>query len=418
MRKARAFLAILLLVGAAADGSVRRRAVARLDPSESPEAWLWRNGHALQSVDHPAPAADLEPLRDIAGHASVVGLGDGTHGTREFYTSKLRMIDFLVRETDFDVVAFEAPFPLFNRLNEYVQGGAGDPRALLRESNERLGYRFWDVEEMLAVVEWMRDYNAGRGSRPSIAIAGADVYDGVGASRAVVDSLRRVDPSAASDAEREYGCVSPQPSPACMTVAAEVRDRLAQRRAELEPLAGAVAFEEALQNARIVVQSMSHFTARDPNMAANVGWILEHRSRSGRIIVWAHQEHIGKSGTLWIPSESMGWHLAMVFGDRYVAIGSLTGRGTILQWAPPGTPVAGSIPPPLPGSYESFFSLRPARALLIPLRREVPDWLAGPAFYFTSGTARNNAPSIDSLPAKLDAIVYIEETTATRPLEH
>ena len=418
MRPTIAAFALLIAFSSALDGASRRRAVSRQDLGELPYVWLSRHAHPLTAMALPAPSTDLEPLRELAGDASVVALGDGTHGTREFYTLKLRMIDFLVREMGFDVVAFEAPFPLFDRLNAYVMNGVGDPRAILLESNDRLYYRFWAVDEMLAVVEWMRSYNLTRGDRPPLQIAGADVYDGVGAVQAVLAFLRAVDPAAAAEADAEYACVSALPNDGCGDRARMVLERLTAKRAEYQRVAGAGAFAEAEQNARVVVQANAMFGERDRNMASNVEWLLANRSTSRRMIFWAHQEHVGKTVSRFVPGPPSGAYLADRLGPRYVAIGSMAGGGTYRYWRndPFGEPATARVPPPAEGTYESLFRLREAAALMIPLNGDVPSWLAGPANHFVVGTSASDRLTQASLPEKLDAVVYIEFSSPTQPL--
>src|SRR5687768_12011554 len=152
------FLALTIALPTVA--APRRRAVAKpVFDTSTVRGWLEKNAHFLAATELTPYSYDLEPLRLMIGDATLVGLGDGSHGTHEFYTVKLRLIDYLVREMNFDVIAFEGAFPLFERINQYVQGSAGDPRALLNEGNDRLLYFFWNVEEMLAVIEWAREYN-------------------------------------------------------------------------------------------------------------------------------------------------------------------------------------------------------------------------------------------------------------------
>ncbi|HEX6178601.1 MAG TPA: erythromycin esterase family protein, partial [Thermoanaerobaculia bacterium] len=280
-------------------------------------------------------------------------------------------------------------------------------------------YRFWAVDEMLAVVEWMRTYNATRGDRPALQIAGADVYDGVGAAQEVLRYLRAVDPLAAAEAEAEYSCVSSLPSPACRDHARIVLDRLTAKRAEYESIAGAPAFVEARQSATVVMQANATFGERDGNMATNVEWLLANRSAARRIIFWAHQEHVGKTQTPFVGGLPSGAYLDERLGSRYVAIGSMTGGGSYRYWRsnPFGEPATAIVPPPASGTYESFFRLREAAALLIPLNGEaVPAWLAGPAHHFVVGTSASDQLTLVSLPAKLDAVVYIEFSSPTQPL--
>jgi len=416
-----AALLALLFVTLTAAAEPKRRAVSKpFIDFASPEGWLIANAYPLASVEPVSYSWDLEPLRAMVGDAAVVGLGDGTHGTREFYTVKLRVIDFLVRELGFDVVALEAPFPHCNRLNDYVQGGAGDPRALLRELSGRLSYLFWNTEETLALIEWMREYNAHRGTRPPIELAGADIHDQLEASKHAVAYLRGVDPAAAATAEQEYGCMGERLYTFnCTAQATRVYDALAAREAELVPVTSAREFHDALQYARVVVQSQSYFSARvrDRNMALNTLWMREHRGASGRVILWAHNAHLTRGPSELAQTDApAGENLGQALGDRYFSIATMTASGSYTQWdSRTHVPKVTTFPPLPEGSYEGYFRLR-RMPLLIPLRGTLPPWLVGPARYNEAGVDRDPAKEAVSLPEKFDAVIFVESTTPARVL--
>ena len=44
------------------------------------------------------------PLKSIIGTARIVGIGEMTYGAHECQSMKLRLIDFLVKEMDFNIV--------------------------------------------------------------------------------------------------------------------------------------------------------------------------------------------------------------------------------------------------------------------------------------------------------------------------
>lgn len=398
----RPLLATLLLLAIALDAHARRRAVAVPDFPVYP----------LHSTQLTADTTDLEPLRAITKDVSIVALGDSTHGTHEFFTVKLRLIDFLVRETGFDVVALGAPFPITERLNRYVQGEAVDPRATLAEMSDRLHYFFWDVEELLAAIEWMREYNAHRGEKPPLELAGADIYDQQGGVAGVLAYLQRVDPAAASAAEIQYSCVlGGQRTNGCEAAARRVSDALAARGESGR------AYEDALQYATVVLQYFhpQMYEPRDQSMAANLLWIREHRGASRKVMYWGHQEHAGKTESTYIRGRSMGVLLSEQLGSEYVAIGTLTGSGSFLQWealdADWFRTVLTTLPGPEPGSYEARFRQRGHAAMLIPLRT-----LPGEASFRTAPTTPGWKSIPGSLAQKLDAVLYIDRTTPTRPL--
>ena len=49
----------------------------------------------------------------------MVALGENTHGTRDFFEMKARILRFLVEEMGFDAFAIEATWPESNRLDRY-----------------------------------------------------------------------------------------------------------------------------------------------------------------------------------------------------------------------------------------------------------------------------------------------------------
>ncbi len=406
----------------------RRRAAPKpsIDPS-TPAGWLLANAAQLASVDPSPYRYDLEPLRAMVGDATTVGLGDGTHGTHEFFTVKLRIVDFLVREMGFETVAFEASFPAFRELNAYVLGGPGNPRDILGSIHSL--YPYWDSEEIVALAEWMRDYNDHRGSKPPVQIVGFDISDQVRAAADLVSYLASVDPAFSSDAAAAYGClpndqVTDELPPACFSAVGQIRTRLAASRDAFVSRSSQHDYDEALQNATVIVDRYASghlFELRDKNMAKNAQWVKHHYGTTERLILWAHQEHLGKTqiNRGW---DSMGILLANALAADYFVIGTCTFRGTFLLWS--GDPTAlqertATFRAAGAEYYETLLHAAAAPRLLIPLRGAVPDWLAGPREFRYAGVqsgSRDDFVKSESLPQKLDAIVYIEETTPVRTL--
>ena len=426
MKRFSAAVLALALVALTVDAGPRRRAVASpgTKPSEStPAGWLAANAHVLRSADLVPDSSDLRPLRSMIGSSEMVALGDITHGTHEFYTMKLRVVDFLVRELDFDVVAFEAPYPLVERINQYVQGGPGNARALLNEMSP-ITYFFWDAEEIAGVVEWMREYNAHRGDRRPIFVVGFDVTQPDAASNAVVTYLRSVDPVYAVEAEELYACARLSNliiDAVCQSQATKVRNVITNREADLIAKSSQSAYDEALHQARVVVQSRYPYgPGRDEAMAANALWLRERRGETGKMILWGHSAHFAQSLHAWTGRRPMGKVLEETLGNDFFTITTLTAAGSFLQWEDPTrtgkfVQFTRTLPPVAPGSYESFFRLRGEPLLLIPFRKALPEWLATPKPYNAAGV--NGTPGITgSLPLQYDAALFIDTTTPLLPI--
>jgi len=132
-------------------------------------AWVRRNAAPLRNQDPSSALSDLEPLNDYVGRAHIVALGEGTHGTREFFLLKHRIVKYLVTSLGFSVLAIEANMPEARPLNTYVLTGEGDPKELLRS----MRFWAWNTQEMLDLIGWMREVN--RSGRHRIQFAGFDM---------------------------------------------------------------------------------------------------------------------------------------------------------------------------------------------------------------------------------------------------
>lgn len=416
----------LWAAGASPDEGTRRLRPVKHDPIR---VWLWENSVRLDSVDGVGPTTDLLPLSPWVAGADIIALGDGTHGTREFYTVKRRLVQFFAEAGIARTVVFEGPWPEFLKLNEYIQGGDGDPREVLRTMKS---YPFWKAEEIVELAVWAREFNGSRGAGERIEILGGDVLtdDPRAAADVVLEFLQGVDPVAASAATESYACVpaSIKTSAQCGTSITSVRVLLEQNADAWQGASSLRSYQRALHTARVLEQVRGYYavdplerdTWRDAHLADNVQWFSDVWTGSEGLVVWMHNEHIGNLPAIgqW---KSMGQHLKERFDSRYLTVGTCMLNGTLRRYIGTETDVI-AMQAPLPSNYEVMFSRAGWSAMAVPLfHPDNPEWLKGPgnlrfgtAGYRPSGFLDHN-PSY-SLPDKFDVILYIEETTATHPL--
>src|SRR5258708_3787765 len=127
---------------------------------ESVATWVRTHAIPLTTVEANNGFNDLQPLKPLIGDARIVSLGEATHGSREIFQLKHRMIEFLASEMGFTIFAIEANMPEAYRVNDYVLNGTGDPAQLLRG----MYFWTWDTEEVLTMIKWMRAFNqSGKG---------------------------------------------------------------------------------------------------------------------------------------------------------------------------------------------------------------------------------------------------------------
>lgn len=413
------------------------------DPAEI-AAWIDRRAHRLRTTDPTEPLTDLRGLRHVVGSATVVGLGEAAHGSRELFRVKHRMVRYLVEHMGFRTVGFEQDFAWGTVIDQYVRTGEGDPRELVRGMSSPL----WATEEILDLITWMRAYNTEH--EDQVRFFGTDLLV---LQQLSFDRVRAFVGRAAPDRRAE---LESQLGPLDLTGpyyqhfqwyagrTSEEQLRLVEHGEAVVGLlesidAGSSDMEcqYARQHARAITGWYEYYRGsaslrpnRERFIADSVAWWK--RLHGGRIAYWAANVHTGAAAetTFEMPGDTStgawaGSHLRERFGRRYVSIGTAFQRGTITSgWAPPA-PVDVAAPPA--HLLEAVLGRAEAPDYLLDLREHAPrpvrEWLAGPAqlrmvhpSYPGGDDAAGHTMSVDALSELFDAIVHIRDTTASRLL--
>ena len=171
--------------------------------SSAPEPETWIRAHAIpiQTVEAGHGFDDLQPLAKVVGDARIVALGEATHGTREFFQLKHRLIEFLASQKGFTIFSIEANMPEAYRLNDFVLHGNGDPKQLIKG----MYFWTWDTEEVLDMILWMREFN--RSGKGRIEFTGFDMQTPNVAMEIVRSFVREHEPSYLDTLNRTYSDV-------------------------------------------------------------------------------------------------------------------------------------------------------------------------------------------------------------------
>src|SRR5690606_33598046 len=146
------------------------------------------------------------PAFDAFGPARVVLLGEATHGTREFYEARAAITRRLIDRHGFRIVAIEGDWPDVAELDRFIRnrGVWGQ-----KDSFPNFPRWMWRNAEFSAFVRSLRAWNLERPMAERVELRGLDVYSMAQSRREVLDYLDRVDPRAATEARRRYGCLTP-----------------------------------------------------------------------------------------------------------------------------------------------------------------------------------------------------------------
>lgn len=99
-------------------------------PAPELESWLCTRSIQLRSTVPVADDSDLESWTRHWSDVTVVGLGESTHGTREFFTLKHRIVVFLAARMGLKIFAMEASESAAEAVDGYVrrEGESVHPR--------------------------------------------------------------------------------------------------------------------------------------------------------------------------------------------------------------------------------------------------------------------------------------------------
>ena len=396
--------------------------------------WIRENAVVLATTNAGSGHDDLAPLREFIGDARVVALGEASHGTREFFQLKHRMLEFLVEEIGFTAFVIEATMPEAFHVNEYVEHGRGDAAKALAG----MYFWVWNTQEVLALIEWMRTYNANPKHSRKVRFYGNDCQFSSLATRLALDHLRTLDPKLAdvlaADLEPvadEFFADNFRRLDGKAQGPALVAARKLLGRLERENSPAWSKGDLATQHARIVVQfievqtdEMGGYAIRDRAMASNTEWALEREGADGKVVVWAHNGHVSRLPYGAFPS--MGLHLDRRFGAALRVFGFAFGSGryqaTDYTTGNPSRLREFEVDRLEPGSLDRMLSRVGSNFVLnlkaIPADGPVDKWFRPLRNMRNFGSASSEtAKAVEKMDVRrdFDALIFVNRTTAAKP---
>ena len=443
------------------------------------QTWIKQQAIPLTTTDPTEPLDDLLPLQQLIGDASLVGLGEATHGSHEFFAMKHRLLTFFVEKMGFTMFAIEGSWSAGEKINHYVLTGEGSAEDVLQQ----FYFWTWSTQEVLALIKWLRAYNADPQHSQKVMFAGFDcqniqsnTYD------AVLQYLRTVDPQSAARAESLYQDFRPEPGEDMrlhianyrqlpQTIrqtyteqAQQVFDLLQQHQVAYMARLSPQEYEQALQEARVIAQSTQLLSnslnlagrgglremnskrdafremsnKRDAFMVENTTWLHEHANGGTKMVLWAHNGHLQTAADtrhqpIW---KRMGMHLRERYQSRYVAIGMSFYEGAFYSR---GIDSEGSMTEVQPfhiqaiqDSYNALFGSIGLPLYLLDLRHipegPVKEWVSEPHPLLSLGAAYDAAATdvldkhygLPDLPRSFDLVIHFQQVTISQfiPIAH
>lgn len=414
-------------------------------------ARLRENAVQLKTVESGSGFADLQPLKKVFRDVRFVGLGEATHGTREFFQFKHRMLEFLVREMGFRVFAIEASYSACKNIDDYVMGRTEDGAGAL----DGQGFWTWNTEEVRAMLDWMREYNRGVPADSRVRFVGFDIQINEPGKALLLEYLKRVAPERYAETEAFFKVNMDELGAAVFMGGDLARDALARLKelrnqyndlfvfvelsgAKLASKSSPAEYEQMREYARVLVQYADAYgrpgpgggVARDLYMADNFRRIVEREPAGTRFVVWAHNAHIS-TGDFNGTYPTFGYYLRRFYGKDYYALGFSFNQGSFQsREAQPKDPknrmlMSFAVGPAPADSVDWYLAQTGAKILLIDFRSsrqsaELREWLAAPhpmrlvGSMYAAGRELNYFSSV-APGREFDGLFFIDTTSRARP---
>ena len=351
-------------------------------------------------------------------------------------------------------MAVEGDWPDCYRVNRYAkhQADSGDSALDVLHAFARWPTWMWANREVAELVEWLRAHNIRHSWDRQVGFYGLDVYSLWESMAAVIEYLERIDPAAARQARRAYGCFDRFQGDAeeyarstaltPTTCENDVVRMLTTLRAHApEYLAdGRDAYFSAEQNAHIAINAERYYRAmirggpsswnvRDHHMMHTLDRLMEHHGPTAKAIVWEHNTHVGDARFTDMARDGMvnvGQLARQAHGDEgVVLVGFSTHRGSVIAASEWGAPMQRmSVPPARAGSFEDLVHRSGAGASCLffgddlakhaAFEQPVGHRAIGVVYSPRGERLGNYVPTI--VPHRYDAMIHVEETHAVDPL--
>lgn len=424
--------------------SETRRLLAQRSRARAEAArWLRLRNASLPLSGVLSTSAPLPPFDELAANARIIGMGEATHGSREFGDLRLSLVRRLVERHGYRLIAIEDSASRWRAVEAYLAGDAARPDGVALE------WGWIGRRPRRELLNWARQWNLDN-PQDRIWVVGVDPQD----NQPGIDQLEHfLERAYGPDVAAEWRMHADE-----LTAADEQTDifgysgvsvslrqflqHIALQLASDGPLLRSrfdnQAYEQAMEAARDLAAFadfnsrggvISH--SRDWYMALGIARAIEEGGRP-KTIFWSHNAHVSIAAH---HGDSTGALLKKAFGCGYRSIATTFGRGDFIALVPqdPVNRIAATTLPPASGESveRALAEVRPGAHLSAWSCREdpnrVPEWLvAERPMRSVGGLWSTDAPvSMSYAPVRVtaafDGIAYLprvtaEDITVNRPI--
>jgi len=288
------------------------------------------NRTATISADLSALQTDISTFT-VSENVQVVGLGEASHGTKEYHQMKAEVFKALVANNGCRTFIIEGDFGGALKVDAYIHGAEGTAENIVGE----IGFKIYRTHEMANLLDWMRSYNENAPEGKELHFYGMDIqrYDNN------KEYLLSVLDEAAPALSKKYKMIFSQlTDEARLTLSTDILNKsqtdvlellkeMDASETDIVAISGQTAFNFARESANTIYEcsetllsnNADYNSLRDKYMSEKVSWFLQHGDDSV-LFINGHNGHIGKTSVSGYTC--LGELLAKNIGESYFAIGT------------------------------------------------------------------------------------------------
>ncbi|TCC90156.1 hypothetical protein EZ428_12780 [Pedobacter frigiditerrae] len=247
---------------------------------------------------------DIDFLGEVLQEKKIVALGEATHGTREIFDYKDRLVRYLVAKLNYKAITFEADFSGLEAIDNYINGKTDS--AIIGNNHKPL-------------FNWLKDFNKDKTEQDKVHVYGLEIRE----FSLAIDRILSLNWN-----------ISQQDQTILLGIRNTPFEKIdKQSLADLKKVCTRLPVNvytkmllQLIDNYQNFIGIKSKIGVRDKFMAENAIALAEGIPNS-KLIIWAHNGHVAKSALYNKPT--MGQYLFKQYGSQYHVMATDINKGYV-----------------------------------------------------------------------------------------
>ncbi|MDD7766793.1 MULTISPECIES: erythromycin esterase family protein [Anaerococcus] len=256
-------------------------------------------------------AEKIEDIK-IDDQVEIIGLGEATHGNKEFQELKLDLLKKLVKDANVRAFALECDFSEGMEIDSYVKSGK-----FQKNPSKIFSFTIYHTNEMNDLINWIKKYNQNHDQK--ISFYGFDMQNPEKSVKLVKDFVKKekldFDIKSLDVLEKNNISIKDPKMKILEENLKKLNEKLEKNTKEKRLIENIIS---SFPYYRMVDDYVKSSEYRDKKMAENVSWIKDYEKNS-RIMIAGHNGHIGKKESMY---KNMGENLLEKYKKSYFTIGT------------------------------------------------------------------------------------------------